>query len=112
MGLFFREKHQYIRSGKLLRIVSNMPCQSCYKYGETQAAHTNWGHGKGRGIKADDNYVAALCQTCHYLIDQGATMTKKERQEMWHRAFVRTMEKIRKDGQWPIGVPFPDLDRW
>ena len=43
-----------------------------------QAAHTNWGGGKGRGIKADDNLVAALCLHCHFEIDQGANLDKNQ----------------------------------
>ena len=52
--------------------------------GQTQAAHANWGkYGKGMGMKAHDCFVAALCQTCHFAIDQGAKMTAEERVNEW-----------------------------
>jgi transcription elongation factor Elf1 len=57
-------KHSYIRSKKLLRLVASLDCQLCGSQEVVQAAHTNWGGGKGRSIKADDNLVAALCMKC------------------------------------------------
>ena len=58
------EKHKYVRSKALLKAVSELECQHCGSPYMVQAAHTNWGHGKGRGIKADDNMTAALCMKC------------------------------------------------
>ena len=72
-----------------------------------QAAHTNWGGGKGRGVKADDNLVAALCLKCHYEIDQGKDMSKEERQEMWQQAHMATVKKLYIQGLWPVDVPIP-----
>jgi hypothetical protein len=66
-----------------------------------QAAHTNWGGGKGRGIKADDNLVAALCLKCHFEVDQGKDLTKDERQLMWYLAHNLTVEKLCERGLWP-----------
>ena len=65
-----RTKHEYVRSKKLLKMVASLDCQACGSGHMVQAAHTNWGGGKGRGIKADDNQVAALCLKCHYEVDQ------------------------------------------
>jgi predicted nucleic-acid-binding Zn-ribbon protein len=75
------QKHQYVRSKKLLKLVAGLDCQACGSGNMVQAAHTNWGGGKGRGVKADDNLVAALCLKCHYEIDQGKELSKEERQE-------------------------------
>ena len=100
-------KHNYIRSPRLLRLVASLPCQHCGKEGETQAAHTNWGHGKGRGIKADDNMTAALCQSCHAEIDQGARLSKEERQRMWDKAHLQTMLLLHRHPLWPDNVPYP-----
>ena len=72
-----------------------------------QAAHTNWGGGKGRGIKADDNLVAALCLTCHYEIDQGKDLTKDERQQMWLAAHLATVYALTSAKLWPNDVPMP-----
>jgi len=85
-------KYKYFRSKSHLKNVASLPCQNCYIEGETQAAHSNWSEwgNKGRGIKASDEFVAALCQKCHYEVDQGKTLSKEEKSQMWHNAFVRT----------------------
>jgi len=74
-----------------------------------QAAHTNWGGGKGKGVKADDNLVAALCLKCHYEIDQGKELSREERQEKWQRAHTATVKKLYIQGNWPIDVPIPSF---
>lgn len=102
-------KHQYIRSKKLLKNVAELDCQCCGASGMTQAAHANWGGGKGKGIKCDDNLIAALCQHCHYEIDQGKNLTKADRQEMWHKAHVRTVQALVDSGNWVDGVPIPTM---
>ena len=100
-------KHQYVRSQKLLKLVAGLACQNCGIDNGVQAAHTNWGGGKGRGIKADDNLVAALCLKCHYEIDQGAHLSKDERQEMWSKAHQKTVNELVNNNQWPTNVPIP-----
>ena len=87
-------KHQYVRDKALLKKVAQLDCQHCGSGEMVQAAHSNWGGGKGRGIKADDNLVAALCLKCHWEIDQGVKLTKLERQEMWQKAHQRTMRAL------------------
>lgn len=101
-------KHQYVRSKKLLKAVSELECKLCGAEGMTQAAHTNWGGGKGRGIKADDNLIAALCQHCHHKIDQGSKLSKQERQDLWNQAHMETVYCLFTSGQWPDDVPLPD----
>ena len=103
-------KHQYIRSKPLLKLVASLDCQRCGSGSQVQAAHTNWGGGKGRGIKADDNLVAALCQPCHFEIDQGAKMSKAERQAAWTTAHIKTVRSLLDSGQWPVGIPVPELE--
>ena len=99
------EKHQYVRSKKLLKMVASLDCQACGSGHMVQAAHTNWGGGKGRGIKADDNQVAALCQKCHYEVDQGKDLSKEERQKMWTDAHKATIQTLGAD--WPVNLPKP-----
>ena len=98
-------KHKYIRSKKLLKLVAGLDCQSCGSGEMVQAAHTNWGGGKGRGIKADDNLVAALCLRCHYEIDQGSKLNKEERMEKWLKAHSKTVNALRS--VWPVDIPLP-----
>ena len=100
-------KHHYVRNKKLLKLVASLDCQRCGSGLQVQAAHTNWGGGKGRGVKADDNLVAALCQTCHYEIDQGKDLTKEERQRKWAEAHIGTVLLLCRQGTWPIEVPLP-----
>ena len=100
-------KHQYVRSRKLLKLVTELPCQHCGTEYMVQAAHSNWGGGKGRGVKADDNLVAALCLNCHYEIDQGKDLNKLERQIMWNNAHRATVFLLCKRGLWPADVPLP-----
>ena len=95
------QKHQYVRSQKLLKAVAKLDCQCCGAGGPTQAAHSNWGGGKGKGIKADDNLTAALCLKCHYELDQGNKLSKDERVEMWERAHNRTVAELKRLGVWP-----------
>jgi len=99
-------KHQYVRSRKLLKLITELPCQHCGAEHMVQAAHSNWGGGKGRGVKADDNLVAALCLSCHYEIDQGRDLSRQERQKMWLNAHHRTIDALRDC--WPIDIPLPD----
>ena len=99
-------KHKYIRSKKLLKLVAGLDCQACGSGEMVQAAHTNWGGGKGRGIKADDNLVAALCLRCHYEIDQGSKLSKEERMQVWQKAHARTVNALRS--VWPVDIPLPN----
>jgi hypothetical protein len=56
------------------------------------AAHSNQlRDGKGRGLKAHDYRIAALCFTCHTELDQGKTMSKQQRIEMWEEAHRKTV---------------------
>lgn len=103
------QKHKYIRSKKLLKLVASLDCQLCGSGVCVQAAHTNWGGGKGRGIKADDNLTAALCMSCHYDIDQSAKWSKAERQQAWNVAHYKTVQTLTDNGQWPVDIPVPEL---
>jgi len=105
------EKHLYVRSKKLLKLVASLDCQACGSGHMVQAAHTNWGGGKGRGIKADDNLVAALCLKCHYEIDQGKDLSREERQEKWLHAHVATVARLCNTGDWPADVPMPIMEK-
>ena len=47
--------------------------------------------GKGKGIKAHDYRIAALCHRCHHEIDQGAKLSKTERVAAWEDAHRKTI---------------------
>jgi hypothetical protein len=90
-------KTKYVRDKKRLEACRNLPCQHCgAEDGTVVAAHSNEGiHGKGRGIKASDEFVAALCFACRANLDQGR-MTKQERADLWHNAHIKTIKLLDK----------------
>ena len=81
------------RSDKLLKSVRDCPCQSCGAMdGTIVAAHSNqMRDGKGRGLKANDYRIAALCYKCHSELDQGKNMSREERLNMWEQAHRATI---------------------
>lgn len=81
------------RNQRLLEAARELPCQHCgAQDGTVVAAHSNQlRDGKGRGIKAHDYRIASLCYRCHSDLDQGSTMSKQERLDMWEEAHRRTI---------------------
>lgn len=69
------------------------PCQNCgIKDGTIVAAHSNQlRDGKGRGIKAHDYRISALCYGCHMELDQGSKLSRDERLNAWEEAHRRTI---------------------
>jgi hypothetical protein len=102
-------KFAYIRSPKLLKACRAIPCQHCGRQdGTVVAAHSNQAkHGKGRGIKASDVFVASLCFVCHAELDQGVGMLLAERRAMWDAAHHKTKVELVRRGLWPAGLPGP-----
>jgi hypothetical protein len=81
------------RNQKLLEAVRDSPCQLCgAQNGTVVAAHSNQlRDGKGRGIKAHDYRIAALCYHCHMEIDQGKSMSREMRLNAWDEAHRKTV---------------------
>jgi hypothetical protein len=81
------------RNKKLLELVRQSPCQNCgTRDGTIVAAHSNQlRDGKGRGIKAHDYRIAALCYGCHMELDQGNKLSKEERVNLWEEAHRKTI---------------------
>ena len=81
------------RNKKLLELVRQSPCQHCgVSDGTVVAAHSNQlRDGKGRGIKAHDYRIAALCYRCHSDLDQGASLSREERVNLWEEAHRKTV---------------------
>jgi hypothetical protein len=101
-------KTTYFRSKKHLQNVASLDCQICGSGSQVQAAHSNQSkHGKGRGIKASDQFTAATCQPCHTRIDSGSDLTKQERIDLWDAAHVKTVKLLIHQGVWPEGVNVP-----
>jgi len=60
-------------------------------------------------VKADDSAVSALCYRCHMEVDQGRSMSRSERTNLWKDAHVKTVKQLLKLGLWPLDVPVPDI---
>lgn len=88
------------RNKKLLEIVRNLPCQHCgIEDGTVVAAHSNQlRDGKGRGLKAHDYRISALCYKCHMEIDRGALLIKSVRIERWEEAHRKTIGELFERG--------------
>ena len=100
-----RPKFAYYRSVAHLRNVASLPCQCCGAHG-TQAAHSNESRmGKGRAIKASDEFTAALCPRCHSLADASYSMTRAQREQMWQNAHEKTRAALMLQGLWPFPCP-------
>jgi hypothetical protein len=78
------------RCQRLLDMAEEAPC--CFgcmgsNRGNVAAAHSNQlRDGKGKSIKAHDYRIAYLCTACHFAIDQGSSLSKAERRELWETA--------------------------
>lgn len=86
--------HKNYRDRKLLDTAYQFPCMlnfPCCDGGDAgEPAHSNQAkHGKGGAMKAHDCFFVPACRACHTCLDQGGTMTKEERREVWENAFWR-----------------------
>ena len=88
------------RNKSLLENSRSVPGTKCGAIdGTVVTAHSNQlRDGKGRGIKAHDYRIAAMCYTCHAEIDQGATLSKAERVECWEEAHRKTIALLFESG--------------
>jgi hypothetical protein len=88
-------KFQYIRSDKLMKLYRTIPCQRCgADDGTVCGAHSNQSeHGKGRGIKASDEFCASLCSDCHFWLDFGQAL-RASKQAVWQLAHENTVKAL------------------
>ncbi len=91
------------RDRALLDLAYQLDCQfglPCCEGGPGEPCHSNQHrHGKGGSIKAHDCYFASGCRSCHRELDQGKTMTKDERRQVWQDAHERTFLQF-----WQLGL--------
>ena len=79
-----------MRSPKRLAEIRKLPCVRCGNP-NSQAAHSNSAkHGKGRGIKADDNKTVCLCHSCHFQFDTFQLGNRAESEAMFEKWLVKT----------------------
>ena len=105
-------KIDYVRSARLMGAYRLIPCQCCGRDdGTVVGAHSNQAiHGKGRSIKASDQYCASLCTRCHAALDQGRDMNRAERNLLWYLAHIKTVQLLRERNLWPKDIPTPTME--
>ncbi|MEC8055728.1 MAG: hypothetical protein VX136_01155, partial [Pseudomonadota bacterium] len=85
-----------MRDAKRLAAIRKLPCIRCGNP-NSQAAHSNSAkHGKGRGVKASDEFTVPLCHKCHFLFDTYKLGTRQESETMFERWLVKTELMMRK----------------
>ena len=91
-----RPKFNYLRSEKLRKKVASLDCQLCGASGPSQCSHSNQAiHGKGRSIKASDEFTAALCSRCHEMVDSSYSLSGEAREALWNEAYRNTQQTLR-----------------
>ena len=90
------------RNRKLLDLAYELPCMlqlPCCEGGVGEPSHSNQPkHGKGGAIKAHDCFYVPACRACHRELDQGRTMSRDEKRQVWDDAFLRTYVALWEQG--------------
>lgn len=77
------------RNPKRLAAIRKLPCIRCGNP-NSQAAHSNSAkHGKGRSIKASDEFTVPLCHSCHFKFDTFQLGNRAESEAMFDQWLVR-----------------------
>ena len=79
-----------MRDAKRLAAVRSLPCVRCGNP-DSQAAHSNSAkHGKGRSIKASDEFTIPLCYSCHHQFDTFQLGSRAESEAMFDQWLIKT----------------------
>ncbi len=90
-----RPKFTYLRSKSHRMAVASLDCQLCGAAGPSQCSHSNQAvHGKGRSIKASDEFTAALCPRCHEMVDSSYSLSGEARESLWNKAYRNTLKAL------------------
>ena len=77
------------RNPKRLAAIRKLPCIRCGNP-HSQAAHSNSAkHGKGRSIKASDQFTVSLCFKCHAAFDRFELGNRAESEAMFDQWLVK-----------------------
>ena len=86
-----------MRDAKRLAAIRKLPCVRCGNP-NSQAAHSNSAkHGKGRSIKASDQFTIPLCAICHAAFDRFELGNRAESEAMFEKWLVKTELMMRKN---------------
>ncbi|WP_180115802.1 hypothetical protein [Acinetobacter sp. YH12140] len=77
-----------MRNPKRLAKIRKLPYVRCGNP-DSQAAHSNSAkHGKGRSIKASDEFTVPLCHSCHSQFDQYKLSNREESEKLFEQWLV------------------------
>jgi len=86
-----------MRDSKRLAAIRRLPCIRCGNP-NSQAAHSNSAkYGKGRSIKASDEFTVPLCHSCHFQFDTFQLGSRAESEAMFEKWLVKTELMMRKN---------------
>jgi hypothetical protein len=98
-----RPKFAYVRSETYRRFCASLACFVCGIEGKSNACHPNsQKYGKGKSIKAGDQYVFPLCIMHHAMHDTCFEMSKAERDAL-EEEYVERMQRIAAESGWVDG---------
>lgn len=91
--------HSNHRNRALLDLAYRVPCSlripGVCERGFGEPCHSNQHkHGKGGAMKAHDHWFASGCRACHRHLDQGGTLTREERADIWEKGHILTMDYL------------------
>lgn len=86
------------RDKQRLERIRALACCNCGASPRSQAAHSNFGiHGKGKGVKASDEYTIPLCVTCHQNFDQNLSQQTRQQQLDWFNKKLKFVNEVLND---------------
>ena len=72
-----------MNANKRFKVLRQLPCCWCGR-SPSDVAHSNWyEHGKGKGVKANDEYTIPMCREHHNLFDTYALGVTREQSKAW-----------------------------
>jgi hypothetical protein len=101
-----RQREPRLEIPALIRAVRELPCTLrvegvCIDRDVIAAHSNNEKHGKGKGLKSHDCFVAAACPPCHDWIDRNR---HEERWEIMERGMDRTLYLLFKNGKLKVAA--------
>lgn len=88
------------RNPKILELARDQACVGCgAQDGTVVAAHSNLrDHGKGMGHKAHDGMMAWLCYRCHFELDQGSRLDRRDKRLFTLESICKTYQQLWDQG--------------
>lgn len=89
-----------MRDNQRLAKIRQLPCCECGASPPSQAAHSNFQeHGKGKGIKASDEFTVALCWDCHRKFDAYFKLNREQSKAKFEKWLIKTNRALNYDDE-------------